>query len=76
MKGEALSRGRSSLHIRSVRLENVCDASDHKASDEAIVPDVLPAFLHVFLTRLDAEQPAGRGVVVVAVISSTEARSG
>lgn len=75
MKGEGLCRGKS-LHVRSIRLENVCDTSDQEASDEAIVPDVFPAFLHVFLTGLDTEQPAGGGIVVVAVISSTEAGSG
>lgn len=72
---EALDKA-SEFHIRGIRFENICDSSDQEASNEAIVPDVLPAFLLVLLAGLDTEQPAGWGIVVVAVISSTEAGLG
>lgn len=57
--------------IRGVGLENICDTSNHKAANESVVPDALPAFFHILLAGLDAEQPAGRGVIVVAVVGAT-----
>lgn len=60
------------MYIRCVRFEDVCDAGNNQASDKPIVPDVLPALLHVLLTGLDAEEiPTGR-VVVVAMVRSTQ----
>lgn len=59
-------------NIRGVRLEDVCDSRCEETSDESIVPHVLPAFLLVLLAGLHAEKPAGRGVIVITMVRSTE----
>lgn len=63
-------------HVRSVRLENICDAGNEEAANETVVPDTLPAFLLVLLAGPDTEQPASRGIVVATVIATTESASG
>lgn len=65
------------VHIRSVRLEDICDTSNEQASDKAVVPNVLPAFFHIFLARLDTEQISGGRIVRIAMASAaTEGASG
>lgn len=61
--------------IRGIRLENICDTSNQQAADESVVPDALPAFLHVLLAGLDAKQPTSRGVVVITMVGGTEVGS-
>lgn len=70
------ARGNGRWDIRGIRLENICDTSNQKAANESVVPDALPAFLHVLLAGLDAEEPTGRGVVVITVVGGTEVASG
>lgn len=64
------------MYVRSIRLEDVCDTSDQKASNESVVKNVLPAFLHVLLAGLDTEQPAGGRIIVVTVVRGTETGPG
>lgn len=63
-------------YIRGIRLENICDTSNQEATDESVVPDVLPALFHVLVAGLDTEQPASRGVVVVTMVGSPEVAAG
>ena len=53
------------MNIRGVWLEDICDTSNEQTADESIVPQVLPAFLHVLLARLEAKEIAGGRVIVV-----------
>lgn len=46
---------RTGFNVRSIGFEDVCDTGDQEASDETIVPNILPSLLHVFLARLDAK---------------------
>ena len=63
-------------NIRGIGLEDICNTSNHHTANEAVVPNALPAFLHILLAGLDAEQPASRGVVVVTMVSSAKIASG
>lgn len=69
------SAGEDGAHVRSVRLEDICDTGNEQASNESVVPNVLPAFLHILLAWLDTEKVASRRIVVVAV-SVTEVAPG
>lgn len=69
------STGKNRAHIRSVWLEDICDTSSEQASNESVVPNVLPAFLHILLARLDTEKVTGRRIVRVAM-SGTKVASG
>lgn len=62
-------------HVRSVRLEDICDTGNEQASNESVVPKIFPAFLHIFLARLDTEKISGRRIVVVTVVSGTDVAS-
>ena len=59
--------GKIKKDSRSVGLEAVGDAGEDGAAAEAVEEGVLPALLLVLLAGLDAEQPAGRRVVLRAV---------
>lgn len=67
---------RNHFYLRSIRLEDVCDTSGNEGANESVIPDVLPALLHVLLTGSDAEEPASWWVVVVAMVCGTEAAPG
>lgn len=62
--------------IRGIGLEDICDTGNQKAANETVIPNALPAFLHVLLARLDAKQPASRRIVVVAVVGGAKVASG
>lgn len=58
---------KKSHNSRGIGLEAVSDTGDQEATAEAVEEDVLPTLLLVLLSGLDAEQPAGRRVVLGAV---------
>jgi hypothetical protein len=55
------------FHVPSVRLERICYSCQSEAAVEAPVPDTFPSLLLVLLARLDAKEPARRGIVAWAV---------
>lgn len=63
-----------SRNLPGVRLEPVANNAESDGAEEAVVEDVLPALLLRLLAGLDAEEPAGWGVVVVAVCVAAPAR--
>ena len=64
------------MNIRGVWLENVCDSSNEQTTDKSVVPQVLPALLHVFLAGLYTEKISSRRIIVITVISGAEVASG
>lgn len=60
------------IYVRCVGLENICDASGNQASDESVIPNVLPSFLLVLFAGLDAEKISAWGIIVATVVSSTQ----
>jgi hypothetical protein len=65
---------RHSQDLPGVRLEPVANNAESNRAEEAVEEDVLPALLLRLLAGLDAEQPAGWRVVVVAVCVAAPAR--
>jgi hypothetical protein len=65
---------RYSQDLPGVRLEPVANNAESNGAEEAVVEDVLPALLLGLLAGLDAEEPAGWGIVVVAVCVAAPAR--
>jgi hypothetical protein len=63
------------LVLRCIGFENVCDASDHQASDKSEIKDILPALFHVLLTGLDAKKIPGRRIIVISVICCIQVTS-
>lgn len=67
------AEGMDGFHVRGVRLEDICDASENQTSDKSPIESTFPAFLLILLTWLHAEKPAGWRVVVVAITSAKAA---
>jgi hypothetical protein len=67
---------RGEVYSRGVRLEAVGNGAEDQAAAETIEEGVLPALLLVLLAGLDAEQPAGRRVVLGAVRGGGPGRRG
>jgi len=65
-----------SIHqnLPGVGLEPVANNAESNGAEEAVEEDVLPALLFGLLARLDAKEPAGWGIVVVAVCVAAPAR--
>lgn len=61
--------------LRGIRLEDICNTSNQEAANKSVIPNTLPAFFHVLVAWLDAEQPPGRRVVVITMVCSTETGS-
>jgi hypothetical protein len=70
----ATAQPRHSQDLPGVRLEPVANNAESNRAEEAVEEDVLPALLLRLLAGLDAEQPAGWRVVVVAVCVAAPAR--
>ena len=67
---EPSARAKGKEDSRGVGLEGESDGEDDEAADHD-VEGRLPAFLLVLLAGLDAEQPAGRGVVLELAAAGT-----
>jgi len=61
-------------NLPGVRLEPVANNAKSNRAEEAVEEDVLPALLLRLLAGLDAKEPAGWGIVVVAVCVAAPAR--
>lgn len=69
------AEGMDGFHVRGVRLEDICDASEDQTSNESPIEGTFPAFLLILLTRLQTEKPAGWRVEVVAITPAKAAPS-
>jgi hypothetical protein len=62
-------------HVRGVWLEDICNSSNEQTANKSVVPNVLPAFLHVLLARLNTEEVPSRRIVVVAMVGGADIAS-